>query len=93
MVSYDIIAIRDTSKSKGVKVIDVYGIPLFFGMALGIYEGNGYVVSLKYSMKNPHKYTPILIISLAVLTVIFCFFGLISYEVYIYNIYIFMYNI
>jgi proton-coupled amino acid transporter len=56
-------------------------IPFFFGIAVFTFEGNGIVLSLHSSMREPHKYNNILILVTTIYVLMIIIIGTISYAV------------
>ena len=81
IVAYDFAAIRESDEGKHVKMSDMSRFPLFFGLAVDAFEGNGLVITVKSAMKKPEKFTNVLIVVIIVYSGVACLFGLISYQV------------
>lgn len=61
-------------------------IPLFFGVAVFDFEGNGVVINLHASMKQPEKFNKVLVTILLIYVATLCFFSAIAYWSYGENI-------
>ena len=57
-------------------------IPLFFGVAVFDFEGNGVVINLHASMKEPEKFNSVLKLTLTIYVTVLCVFSAISYWAY-----------
>ena len=67
--------------SDDIKVFDINAIPLFFGVAVFDFEGNGVVINLHASMKEPSKFMKVLIFCISVYTLMVCAFSSLAYYV------------
>ena len=56
-------------------------IPLFFGVAVFDFEGNGVVINLHASMKEPKKFNQVLVTTLTIYVSLLCAFSTIAYWV------------
>jgi solute carrier family 36 (proton-coupled amino acid transporter) len=56
-------------------------IPFFFGVAVFNFEGNGVVLNIHSSMKDPTKFSKVLIISMTVIILLVVTFAGVSYSV------------
>ena len=54
-------------------------MPLFFGIAVFDFEGNGVVINLHSSIKHPEKFYGILYKSLAFVITLICVFSTLAY--------------
>ena len=54
-------------------------VPFFFGVAIYCFEGVGMVLPLENSMKNKERFTPILVLTVALVTCVYATFGLCGY--------------
>ena len=68
--------------SKNLNYFDFSAIPLFFGIAVFDFEGNGVVINLHSSMKHPEKFYNILYKSLAFVITLICVFSTLAYWSY-----------
>ena len=57
-------------------------MPLFFGIAVFDFEGNGVVLNLHSSMKEPEKFNRILIMTITFVITLICVFSSICYWSY-----------
>jgi amino acid permease len=67
--------------NEDTKYFDFSAIPLFFGVAVFDFEGNGTVINLQASMKKPEKFPRVLLSSTVVYVVIVCVFSTLAYVV------------
>ena len=56
-------------------------MPLFFGIAVFDFEGNGVVINLHASMKEPEKFNGVLKLTLTIYVIALCVFSSIAYWV------------
>ena len=68
--------------SKDLNYFDPTAIPLFFGIAVFDFEGNGVVLNLHSSMKEPEKFDGILNKTITIVLVLICTFSTICYWSY-----------
>lgn len=68
--------------SKDLNYFDPTAIPLFFGIAVFDFEGNGVVLNLHSSMKEPEKFDSILNKTITIVLVLICTFSTICYWSY-----------
>jgi amino acid permease len=64
-----------------IKTFDMSAIPLFFGVAVFDFEGNGTVINLYASMKEPKKFNYVLVTTTALYALIVCAFSSLAYRV------------
>ena len=57
-------------------------LPLFFGVAVFDFEGNGVVINLHASMKEPEKFNFVLKLTLTIYVAVLCIFSSIAYWSY-----------
>jgi solute carrier family 36 (proton-coupled amino acid transporter) len=62
--------------------LDLSAIPLFFGIAVFDFEGNGVVLNIHASMKHPEKFNNVLHTVLAIYIMIISCFSAIAYYAY-----------
>lgn len=62
--------------------LDLSAIPLFFGIAVFDFEGNGVVLNIHASMKHPEKFNNVLHTVLAIYIMIISSFSAIAYYAY-----------
>ena len=67
--------------SNDIKVFDFNAIPLFFGVAVFDFEGNGSVINLQASMKEPSKFMTVLMVCISIYTLMVCAFSSLAYYV------------
>jgi solute carrier family 36 (proton-coupled amino acid transporter) len=60
----------------------IENLPMFFGIAVFAFEGNGVIQSIHNSMKDPELFTPILKVLMAVIISIVSSVGVIAYAGY-----------
>ena len=68
--------------SENLNYFDPSAIPLFFGIAVFDFEGNGVVLNLHSSMKNPKKFDGILVRTITIVITLICVFSAICYWSY-----------
>ena len=61
--------------------LDLSAVPLFFGIAVFDFEGNGVVINLRASMKKPERFNFVLILTLTIYVSFLCIFSAIAYWV------------
>jgi len=62
--------------------LDLTAVPLFFGIAVFDFEGNGVVINLHASMKEPEQFNFVLKFCLIVYVSFLCIFSAIAYWSY-----------
>ena len=67
--------------SENLNYFSFSAIPLFFGVAVFDFEGNGVVINLRASMKEPEKFNKVLGITLSIYVTMLCIFCSIAYWV------------
>ena len=67
--------------SENLNYMNFSAIPLFFGVAVFDFEGNGVVINLHASMKNPEDFNKVLVSTLTVYVTFLCLFSSIAYWV------------
>ena len=67
--------------SEQVTLFNFDAIPFFFGVAVFDFEGNGIVINLHASMKEPQKFNKVLNITLSIYVGMLCAFSSIAYYV------------
>ena len=67
---------------KNIKLLDVSNLPLFFGIAVFNFEGNGIIINMKASMKEPEKFRIVIRNILVMVTSILIIFGCSAYEAF-----------
>jgi len=67
--------------SENLNYMNFSAIPLFFGVAVFDFEGNGVVINLHASMKNPEDFNKVLVTTLTVYVTFLCLFSSIAYWV------------
>ena len=67
--------------SENLNYLDLSAVPLFFGIAVFNFEGNGVAISLRASMKHPEHFNSVLILSLTIFVSMLCSFACIAYWV------------
>lgn len=74
--------INEPELHKDIKYLNVTNMPLFFGIAVFNFEGNGVILNIKASMKHPEEFIKIqknIIITVIVMLIVF---GCFSYEAF-----------
>ena len=67
--------------SENLNYFNFGAIPLFFGVAVFDFEGNGVVINLHASMKNPEDFNRVLKTTLTIYVIFLCVFSAIAYWV------------
>lgn len=67
--------------SNDLNYLDLTAVPLFFGIAVFDFEGNGVVINLHASMKEPEKFDSVLKFCLVIYVTFLCVFSSIAYWV------------
>ena len=67
--------------SQNLNYLDMSALPLFFGVAVFDFEGNGVVINLHASMKEPEKFQKVLVGTLTVYIALLCVFSSVAYWV------------
>jgi proton-coupled amino acid transporter len=70
---------ENPSQLRNLKYFQIEKLPVFFGIAVFAFEGNGVIQSLHNSMKEPEKFEPVLRILMAVIISIVASVGTIAY--------------
>lgn len=68
--------------SENLTYFNLSALPLFFGVAVFDFEGNGVIINLHASMKHPEKFNGVLITTLTIYVITLCLFSSISYWSY-----------
>lgn len=68
--------------SNDLNYLDLTAVPLFFGIAVFDFEGNGVVINLHASMKEPEKFDSVLKFCLVIYVTFLCVFSSIAYWSY-----------
>ena len=67
--------------SNNLNYLDLSAVPLFFGIAVFDFEGNGVVINLRASMKKPERFNFVLKLTLTIYVSFLCIFSAIAYWV------------
>ena len=67
--------------SENLNYLDLSAVPLFFGIAVYNFEGNGVAISLRASMKHPEDFNFVLVLSVTIFVSMLCSFSSIAYWV------------
>jgi len=65
--------------SENLNYFNFSAIPLFFGVAVFDFEGNGVVINLHASMKQPEMFNKVLLTTLLIYVTTLCTFSAIAY--------------
>jgi len=68
--------------SENLTYFDLSGVPFFFGIAVFDFEGNGLIINLHASMKEPERFNFVLIFVLSIFVSILCSFSALAYWSY-----------
>jgi len=68
--------------SENLNYLNIGAMPLFFGVAVFDFEGNGVVINLHASMKEPEKFNMVLMRTLTLYVTMLCVFSSIAYWSY-----------
>jgi len=66
---------------QNLNYLDLSAVPLFFGIAVFDFEGNGVVINLRASMKKPEEFNFVLKLTLTIYVTFLCVFSAIAYWV------------
>lgn len=69
-----------------IRYIDLSNLPLFFGIAVFNFEGNGVILNINASMKEPEKFEGILRNVMIALAFTLIIFGCATYEAFGYEL-------
>ena len=67
--------------SENLNYMEFSALPLFFGVAVFDFEGNGVVINLHASMREPEKFSTVLVGTLLLYITLLCSFSSIAYWV------------
>ena len=82
---YDITFIADSQheeESKGIKIFDLVHYPLFFGIAILNFEGNPATLNVQASMKYPHRFPFVFVLSAITVSTLVITVSSLSYLAY-----------
>lgn len=65
--------------SQDLTYLDLSALPLFFGVAVFDFEGNGVVINLHASMKEPEMFEKVLVFTLTIYITLLCVFSSVAY--------------
>lgn len=68
--------------SENLTYVNLSALPLFFGVAVFDFEGNGVVINMHASMREPEKFNRVLVSTLAIYVIFLCLFSSIAYWSY-----------
>ena len=68
--------------SNNLNYLEFSALPLFFGVAVFDFEGNGVVINLHASMREPEKFNRVLVGTLTIYIIFLCVFSSIAYWSY-----------
>jgi proton-coupled amino acid transporter len=78
--------VNEPELHENIRYMDATHMPLFFGIAVFNFEGNGVVCNLHNSMKEPEKFQAIMRNVMIFVISLLCIFSISSYEAYGYRI-------
>lgn len=78
--------VNEPELHENIRYMDASHMPLFFGIAVFNFEGNGVVCNLHTSMKDPSKFDRIMKNVMIFVISLLCIFSISSYESYGYRI-------
>jgi proton-coupled amino acid transporter len=82
ILTYDEKTIKEQpSLHSDLNILTPSNIPFFFGVAVFNFEGNGVVLNIHASMKEPKKFSRVLVVSMSVIIVLVITFASVSYSV------------
>jgi amino acid permease len=64
-----------------INLFDITALPLFFGVAVFDFEGNGIIINLHASMKQPQYFNRVMYVSISLYISLICTFSAIAYYV------------
>ncbi|CDW73229.1 UNKNOWN [Stylonychia lemnae] len=68
-----------TVQYENLKIIDIWQMPIYFGVAMCLYEGNGLILNLYSEVDKPHKFMNQISLVLSLLTGLGIIVGALSY--------------
>lgn len=72
--------VNEPQYHENIRYFNITNMPLFFGIAVFNFEGNGVILNLKASMKEPEKFAKIQRNIMITVITLLVFFGCFSYE-------------
>ena len=72
--------VHEPELHKDIRYLDISQIPLFFGIAVFNFEGNGVILNIQSSMKHPEEFRKVMKTTLIAVISILIIFSVAAYE-------------